>query len=252
MPARLLVNGGSIVADPVRRFTVYHVELDSHDVLLAEGLACESYLDTGNRSSFGNTGQPALHAAFDGTANPAAWTSAAAPLLTDPAVVEPLFRKLAARSVQLGHAAWTAPLTSNDAALELALPDGTALPLEWLGARHLAVELPAGVSGIRLRSHAASPADTTGPFIDDRRRLGVAIEAAILAVDGRLIACDLADGAVAVAGWHAFEQQDGCGWRWTDGDATLMLPASDAPTRLVLAIRATGRYVLPSSSMMAA
>ena len=28
----------------------------AHDVILAEGLPCESYLDTGNRAAFGNGG----------------------------------------------------------------------------------------------------------------------------------------------------------------------------------------------------
>ncbi len=34
----------------------YHIELENHGVLLAEGLPAESYLDTGNRSSFVNGG----------------------------------------------------------------------------------------------------------------------------------------------------------------------------------------------------
>jgi hypothetical protein len=32
----------------------YHVGLAAHDVLIAEGLAVESYLDIGDRSNFGN------------------------------------------------------------------------------------------------------------------------------------------------------------------------------------------------------
>ena len=34
--------------------TYYHVELDRHAVLLAEGMPAESYLDTGNRGIFVN------------------------------------------------------------------------------------------------------------------------------------------------------------------------------------------------------
>ena len=30
----------------------FHIELSEHDVLLAEGLTAESYLDTGNRDVF--------------------------------------------------------------------------------------------------------------------------------------------------------------------------------------------------------
>jgi hypothetical protein len=34
------------------RIAYFHVELDRHTVLLVEGLAVESYLDTGNRALF--------------------------------------------------------------------------------------------------------------------------------------------------------------------------------------------------------
>ena len=44
--------------------TSYHIELDAHDLVLAEGLAAESYLDTGNRGMFDNTATPQLHPMF--------------------------------------------------------------------------------------------------------------------------------------------------------------------------------------------
>lgn len=37
--------------------TYIHVELPAHDVVLAEGLPAESYLDTGNRAGFVNGGE---------------------------------------------------------------------------------------------------------------------------------------------------------------------------------------------------
>jgi len=40
------------------KLVYYHVELDRHDVLLAEGLPAETYLDTGDRSIFENGGGP--------------------------------------------------------------------------------------------------------------------------------------------------------------------------------------------------
>ena len=54
IPAQLLVNGRTVVQ--VARATVeyWHVELARHDVVLAEGLPVESYLDTGNRAAFAN------------------------------------------------------------------------------------------------------------------------------------------------------------------------------------------------------
>jgi hypothetical protein len=41
---------------PVEQCTYFHLELDRHDLLLAEGLAVESYLDTGNRAEFALAG----------------------------------------------------------------------------------------------------------------------------------------------------------------------------------------------------
>jgi hypothetical protein len=42
----------------VDEITYYHVELPRHDVLLAEGMPAESYLDVGDRSNFANGGAP--------------------------------------------------------------------------------------------------------------------------------------------------------------------------------------------------
>jgi T5SS/PEP-CTERM-associated repeat protein len=58
IPVRLLVNGTTIRQVERVSVTYYHVELDQHDVILAEGLPVESYLDTGDRSNFSNGGGP--------------------------------------------------------------------------------------------------------------------------------------------------------------------------------------------------
>jgi hypothetical protein len=54
IPIKYLVNGTTIQQIPVDEVTYYHVELPRHDVLMAEGLSVESYLDTGDRSNFTN------------------------------------------------------------------------------------------------------------------------------------------------------------------------------------------------------
>jgi hypothetical protein len=54
VPIRHLLNGASVVQEPATNVTYWHIELDQHDVILAEGLPCESYLDTGNRAAFEN------------------------------------------------------------------------------------------------------------------------------------------------------------------------------------------------------
>ena len=57
IPVRYLVNGATILPDhDLDAVTYFHVELATHEVLLAEGLPAESYLDTGNRRQFTNGG----------------------------------------------------------------------------------------------------------------------------------------------------------------------------------------------------
>ena len=66
IPIKRLLNGSSIRREPRDRVVYYHVELPEHDVILAEGLPTESFLDTGGRADFDNGRTPArLHPAFD-------------------------------------------------------------------------------------------------------------------------------------------------------------------------------------------
>jgi hypothetical protein len=65
IPIKHLINGTTIQQVPRDEVTYYHVEFERHDVLLAEGLPCESYLDMGDRHRFGNGGDViALHPDF--------------------------------------------------------------------------------------------------------------------------------------------------------------------------------------------
>jgi hypothetical protein len=52
IPVRCLVDGVAILREDVAQVVYYHIELRAHDVILAEGLPVESYLDTGNRANF--------------------------------------------------------------------------------------------------------------------------------------------------------------------------------------------------------
>ncbi len=55
VPARLLVNGTTILPEArLAEVTYFHIEVEGHDVLLAEGAPAESWLDTGNRAWFEN------------------------------------------------------------------------------------------------------------------------------------------------------------------------------------------------------
>ena len=54
VPAESLVNGAGIVRARLDRVDYHHVELHSHDVLLAEGAPSESFFDDGSRALFHN------------------------------------------------------------------------------------------------------------------------------------------------------------------------------------------------------
>jgi collagen type I alpha len=56
IPIRHLINGRSIVQESREQVTYHHIELPRHDLLLAEALPVESFLDTGGRASFANGG----------------------------------------------------------------------------------------------------------------------------------------------------------------------------------------------------
>jgi hypothetical protein len=84
VPIRHLINGASIVQEPRATITYWHLELAHHDAVLAEGLACETYLDTGNRAAFEGHTQ-ALHPDFAQHHARAIWEArGCAPILTDP------------------------------------------------------------------------------------------------------------------------------------------------------------------------
>ena len=54
IPIRHLVNGVTVQQVEVDAITYYHIETERHELVLAEGLATETYLETGNRAAFAN------------------------------------------------------------------------------------------------------------------------------------------------------------------------------------------------------
>ncbi len=119
IPVRYLINGATIAPDDdCDAVDYFHLELSSHDVLLAEGLPAETYLDTGNRAAFANGGAIAdLHPDF-------AWREwdarACAPLVLDGPRLLRVRRRLLANAAKLGHR------RTRDAGLHV-LADGRAI-----------------------------------------------------------------------------------------------------------------------------
>jgi hypothetical protein len=100
IPVRHLVNGTTVTQDPRDQVEYWHVELAHHDVLLADGLPCESYLDTGNRSAFANGDAPTqLHPDF----GKRVWEAdSCAPLIVAGAKLAAVRTRLQSRSASRG------------------------------------------------------------------------------------------------------------------------------------------------------
>ncbi|MDR3537962.1 MAG: Hint domain-containing protein [Acetobacteraceae bacterium] len=106
VPVKFLVDGDAITQRAVETVTYWHIELDRHDVLLAEGVPAESYLDTGDRACFTNAGGVAtLHPKF----GPLTWEAeGCAPLVVTGPVLDRLratLRAYAGRPARQRHAA---------------------------------------------------------------------------------------------------------------------------------------------------
>ena len=158
IPIKHLINGGTIEQVATSDVTYYHVELQAHDVLFAEGLPAESYLDTGNRSMFANGGGIlTLHPAFD---SPKTWhNDAAAPLAVDEARVRPVWERLAARSAALGQPL-PKPKFSDDPALHLRTDRRTIRPLFTEQNRFMFV-VPEHDGPLYLTSRSGHPTDAS-------------------------------------------------------------------------------------------
>jgi len=57
IPVKYLINGGTIAQEACDEVTYYHIELAEHDIIFAEGLEVESYLDVTDRSNYENGGK---------------------------------------------------------------------------------------------------------------------------------------------------------------------------------------------------
>lgn len=240
--ARQLVNGMTIVQETGWAAVEYfHVELEEHAILLAEGLPAESYLDTGNRSFFANAGLPlTLHPDLsEDRSELSRAAGACAPFVVDEAAVRPVWQSLAERAVALGYAV-PGFATTADPALRIVSKGRTIEPIHGRDGLYI-FPLPLGATGARIVSRAASPA-ATRPWLDDRRELGVSVARIVLrtASDTTEIAVDHPD---LIEGWWDTERESVSRMhRWTDGNALLTLPALKGHCMLELHLNGTMTY----------
>ncbi|MDD2876512.1 MAG: Hint domain-containing protein [Acidiphilium sp.] len=197
VPAVLLVNGATITRD-VTGFAVtyYHVELDRHAIVFADGLPTETYRDNGNRARF-----------LDSLGNPGTPTETCAPLVLGGADLRAAREALHERATALGYQIAHGPLAE-------ALIDPVCGRIKpRLYGKRLMFDLPVPAGRVILHCHTGMATDTD-PTSEDRRILGIC--AGALRADGRSIT------AWQGAGWHA--RAAGDVGHWSSECAELHLP----------------------------
>jgi hypothetical protein len=226
IPVEFLVNHRSIQWDDhAQVVSLYHIELETHDVLVANGAPLESYRDDGNRWLFQNTN--------------AGWDLAPkehyAPVLTGGPIVDAAWRRLLDRSgARKGF-----PLT-DDPDLHL-LVDGVRMDAvtreETLYSFNL-VKMP---SSIRIVSRAAVPQELG--LARDPRSLGVAVRRVLVRRGSKFRVIEAENPGLEL-GFHEFEADSR--FRWTDGDAVLpveLFADFGAPAMLTLQLWSTAQYI---------
>ena len=208
VPVKHLINGATIVQEDAACVHYFHIELSTHDVLLAEGLAVESYLDTGNRMAFEDGGTfLQLHPDFSARS----WSDACAPLVQSGRRITALRRRLIGEARRQGYrvAAARPPY--------LQVGGERIAPARSVGSLHRFL-LPEEATEAVLMSQSGVPAGI-GMRSGDTRRLGLAV--AGIVVDGRPLPLD---HPALRRGFYPAETAAGARWRWTDGASELALP----------------------------
>ena len=205
IPARALVNGISVQQVEQRHVEYWHVELDAHDVILAEGLAAESYLDTGNRTGFDNGGVfVEAHPDF----RPKHWAATCLPLVEQGPQVERARAALRERLLAQGYAL----SREADACLQA---DGERVAPMRLSPTRLAFLAPDGARSLTIVSNVFVPFHTMEGR-RDRRELGLCIKR--VQIDGATLPLE----RIEAGGWCEAERERGVfTHRWTSGAAEL-------------------------------
>ncbi len=201
IPVEFLVNHRTIEWDDrAQEVKLFHIELETHDVLVANGAPAESYRDDGNRWLF--------HNANSGWDQPA--KEPCAPVLTGGPAVDAAWRRLLDRAGPRRRA----PMT-EDADLHL-IADGVRLDAVSHAGDSFVFRLPAIPESLRIASRSAVPQELG--LARDARLLGVAVRQ-IAARKGTRFRTMAARDTALSPGFHDFEADNG--FRWTDGDAAV-------------------------------
>lgn len=225
VPAKALVNGRSIVQEKRRHIAYYHVELETHDILLAESLPVESYLETGNRNFFENGGGAVvLH---PNMAQAMREAKGCAPFVETGEKIVAIRARIMARLPAL-HLTTESGLNATSG--------GSALEITAIDALTFVVTLPEQKADIVLASRSFVPSEMDVRS-EDRRHLGLDVARLSVEKAGMVRALRLDDAALT-EGWHASEGAH----RWTDGKAVIPAALLGDADALIVRLQALTAY----------
>jgi hypothetical protein len=205
VPARLLVNGITIrQVESIDRLEYFHIELDTHDVILADGAPAESFVDCDNRGMFHNAGE---FAALYPDEQPQTREFCAPRAEEDSAELIAIRNALLQRADALGR-------TTHDPGLHLTA-DGEIVRAASARDAIYQFAVPSGTRRVALASRRAVPAEVY-PDSLDRRALGVPVERIILCGAGLRVEIGH-DWPALGDGFH----DDEAAHRWSDGRGLL-------------------------------
>jgi hypothetical protein len=237
VPAEHLLNGTTITqAESVETVEYFHIELDEHDVVFADGAPAETFTDCDNRGMFKNGAEYAR--LYPADQRPS-WDFCATRLEADAPELTAIRTALLERAEALGHE------LDFDPDLHL-IVDGEVVRPSSAAASLYRFEIPAGAGVAWLASRSTSPAEVQVGSLD-RRRLGVPIERLLLY--GADLSIEMWHGHAALGeGFHYDEKSH----RWTDGlgllPDILLRPFTEGRTLEVHLLPAELRYHVPASS----
>jgi|GEM_PF-2193110 len=212
VPVRMLVNDRSIYYDiSYDKYEYFHIELPEHSVIQSDGMFSESYLNTDEAVFFFSEGKSSEH--FK------SWQiDAAAPLQTDQAFVEPLYKRFSTRADKLN-----APLqrrkTVSPSEPYITDKTGKKKFSSIIKGNRYIFEVHDKCDDLFISSVSSKPSEFLGPFIDDRRNLGLLVGEITIITPNKVITYTDHLEEQEINGWHSIEQQNK---RWTNGNARLI------------------------------
>lgn len=218
IPVRCLINDTSISYDRDRlHYTYYHFTLSEYAVIYAENLPTESYRPNASRQRFDSIEPDASSVSLN----------AQLPLLHSAETLKNVWSMLAERAASLGyggHAAQDAASSIRE--VRLKTDTGEAVTFISANGTKAKFSVPPRAKYLVVESEARRPDQEIGPFIDDRRLLGVRVGAVAVHDRGRRNLIDRHLTATNIQGWNNVEDGQS---RWTNGSGIIPLRAFGRP-----------------------